>query len=79
MDKIKNMRKLGWIALTSVLLSGATVLTAEDGKAKSEGDAPTGRATIDVRKTVNPAVSHDSSAVVLNLAHPAQLWHTNGY
>ena len=50
------MRKPGWIGLTMVLLAGATELTAEGGKAKSEGDALTGRATIDVRKTVNPAV-----------------------
>lgn len=54
--KSNNIRKLGWIGLSSLLLSGATVLTAEDGKAKSEGDVLTGRATIDVRKTVNPAV-----------------------
>lgn len=37
--KYKNVRKPGWIALTSLLLAGATVLAAEDGKAKAQGDA----------------------------------------
>jgi len=36
------MRKLGWIALTMLLLSGATVLAAEDGKARAESDALAG-------------------------------------
>jgi hypothetical protein len=39
----RNKLILGWIALTSLLLSGATVLAAEDGKAKAEGDALVGQ------------------------------------